>query len=87
LARKDDLVNPVGETKKDEESNNHDEVTISAIKKAWNNNQKNIARAPTWSMNLKAKSTFVRYLYKWLTSIPYNLMSGVKSSSDNIEMS
>jgi hypothetical protein len=50
--RKDDLVNPVGQTKKDKVSNNHDEVTISPIKMAWNRKQKNIARASTWSTNL-----------------------------------
>ncbi len=43
------LVKP----KKDEESNNNDEVTISAIKTVWNHKQKNIATASTWSTNLK----------------------------------
>jgi hypothetical protein len=42
------LVKP----KKDEESNNNDNVTISAIKKVWNHKQKYIARASTWSANL-----------------------------------
>jgi hypothetical protein len=47
LARKDDLVRLVGQTKKDEESNNDDKVTISGIKMAWNHKLKDIARAST----------------------------------------
>jgi hypothetical protein len=53
LARKDDLVNHVGQTKNDKESNNNGKDTISTIKMAWNNKQITIARASTWSMNLK----------------------------------
>jgi hypothetical protein len=41
--------------KNDKEKNNDDEVTLSAIKMKWNNKQKNIARASTWSMNLIMK--------------------------------
>ncbi len=41
--------------KNDKEKNNNDEVTLSAIKMKWNNKQKNIARASTWSMNLIMK--------------------------------
>jgi hypothetical protein len=33
--------------KNDKETNNNDEVTVSAIKMKWNNKQKNIARAST----------------------------------------
>ena len=36
----------------DKEKNNNDAVTLSAIKMKWNNKQKNIARASTWSTNL-----------------------------------
>jgi hypothetical protein len=50
--RKDDLVNPVSQTKKDKESNTDDKVTISRIQMAWNHKQKEIARASTWSINL-----------------------------------
>jgi hypothetical protein len=39
----------------DKEKNNNDEVTLSAIKMKWNNKQKNIARASTWSTNLIMK--------------------------------
>ncbi len=52
MARKDDLVNPVGQTKKDKESNNNDKVAINIIKMAGNHRQKDIARASTWSTNL-----------------------------------
>ena len=41
--------------KNDKEKNNDDEVTLSAIKMKWNNKQKNIARASTWSTNLIMK--------------------------------
>jgi hypothetical protein len=41
------LVKP----KNDKENNNNDKVALSAIKMKWNNKQKNIARASTWSMN------------------------------------
>jgi hypothetical protein len=41
--------------KDDKETNNDDEVTLSAIKMKWNNKQKNIARASTWSTNLITK--------------------------------
>ena len=44
-------VNP----KNDKEKNNDDKVTLSAIKMKWNNKQKNIARASTWSTNLIMK--------------------------------
>jgi hypothetical protein len=40
----------------DEKNNdNDDEVTLSAIKMKWNNKQKSIARASTWSTNLMMK--------------------------------
>jgi hypothetical protein len=42
------LVKPTN----DKEMNNNDEVTLSAINMKWNNKQKNIARASTWSTNL-----------------------------------
>jgi hypothetical protein len=42
-------------TKNDKEKNNNDKVTLSAIKMKWNNKQKNIARASTWSTNLIMK--------------------------------
>ncbi len=45
------LVKP----KKDKESNNNYEVTISAIKMMWNHKQNHIARASTWTMNLIMK--------------------------------
>jgi hypothetical protein len=45
------LVKP----KNDKEKNNDDKVTLSAIKMKWNNKQKNIARASTWSPNLIMK--------------------------------
>ncbi len=45
------LVKP----KNDKDKNNNDEVTLSAIKMKWNNKQKNIARASTWSTNLIVK--------------------------------
>jgi hypothetical protein len=45
------LVKP----KNDKEMNNNDKVTLSAIKMKWNNKQKNIARASTWSTNLIMK--------------------------------
>jgi hypothetical protein len=35
--------------KNDKENNNNDKVALSAIKTKWNNKQKNIARASTWS--------------------------------------
>jgi hypothetical protein len=35
----------------DKEINDNDKVTHSAINMKWNNKQKNIARASTWSMN------------------------------------
>ncbi len=41
--------------KNDKAKNNDDEVTLSAIKMKWNNKQKNIARASTWSTNLIMK--------------------------------
>jgi hypothetical protein len=41
--------------KNDKEKNNNDEVTLSALKMKWNNKQKNIARASTWTMNLIIK--------------------------------
>ncbi len=41
--------------KNDKEKNNNDAVTLSAIKMKWNNKQKNIARASTWSENLIMK--------------------------------
>jgi hypothetical protein len=41
--------------KNDKEKNNNDKVTLSAIKMKWNNKQKNIARAFTWSTNLIMK--------------------------------
>jgi hypothetical protein len=41
--------------KNNKEKNNDDEVTLSTIKMKWNNKQKNIARASTWSMNLIIK--------------------------------
>jgi hypothetical protein len=41
--------------KNDKEKNNHDKVTLSAINMKWNNKQKNIARASTWSTNLIMK--------------------------------
>jgi hypothetical protein len=37
--------------KNDKETNNNDKVTLSAIKMKWNNKQKNIVRASTWSTN------------------------------------
>jgi hypothetical protein len=55
LERKDDLVNPVGQTKNDKENNNDDNVAISTIKMKWNNKQKNIVTASTWSTNLIMK--------------------------------
>ncbi len=45
------LVKP----KNDKEKYNDDKVTLSAIKMKWNNKQKNIARASTWSTNLIMK--------------------------------
>ncbi len=45
------LVKP----KYDKEKNNDDKVTLSTIKMKWNNKQKNIARASTWSTNLIMK--------------------------------
>jgi hypothetical protein len=36
----------------DKEINKDDKVTLSAINMKWNNIQKNIARASTWSANL-----------------------------------
>ena len=36
----------------DKEINNDDKVTLSAINMKWNNKQKNIARASTWSTHL-----------------------------------
>jgi SET domain-containing protein len=48
------LVKP----KNDKEKNNNDEVTLSAIKMKWNNKQKNIARASTWSTNLIMKKDY-----------------------------
>ncbi len=45
------LVKPTN----DKEKNNDDEVTLSAIKMKWNNTQKNVARASTWSTNLILK--------------------------------
>ncbi len=36
----------------DKEKNNNDKVIFSAINMKWNNKQKNIARASTWSTNL-----------------------------------
>jgi hypothetical protein len=45
------LVKP----KNDKENNKDDKVAISAIKIKWNNKQKNIARASTWSTNLIMK--------------------------------
>jgi hypothetical protein len=45
------LVKP----KNDKEKNNNDDVTLSTIKMKWNNKQKNIARASTWSTNLIMK--------------------------------
>jgi SET domain-containing protein len=45
------LVKP----KYDKEKNNNDKVTLRAIKMKWNNKQKNIARASTWSTNLIMK--------------------------------
>jgi hypothetical protein len=44
-------VNP----KNDKEKNNDNKVTLSAINMKWNNKQKNIARASTWSTNLIMK--------------------------------
>jgi hypothetical protein len=44
-------VKPKNEKKK----NNNDKVTLSAIKVKWNNKQKNIARASTWSKYLIMK--------------------------------
>jgi Ulp1 family protease len=41
--------------KNDKESNNNDKVAFSAIKMKWNNKQKNIAKASTWSTNLIMK--------------------------------
>jgi hypothetical protein len=41
--------------KNDKEKNNDDKVTLSAIKMKWNNKQKNMARASTWSRNLIMK--------------------------------
>jgi hypothetical protein len=41
--------------KNDKEKNNDNKVTLSAIKIKWNNKQKNIARASTWSTNLIMK--------------------------------
>ncbi len=41
--------------KNDKKNNNDDKVTLSAIKMKWNNKQKNIARASTWSTNLIMK--------------------------------
>jgi hypothetical protein len=38
--------------KNDKEKNNDDKVTLSTINMMWNNKQKNIARASTWSTNL-----------------------------------
>jgi hypothetical protein len=45
------LVKPTN----DKENNNNDKVTLSAIKMKWNNKQKNMARASTWSTNLIMK--------------------------------
>jgi hypothetical protein len=42
------LVKP----KNDKENNNDGKVALSSVKMKWNNKQKNIARASTWSMNL-----------------------------------
>jgi hypothetical protein len=41
--------------KNDKEKNNNDRVKLSATKMKWNNKQKNIARASTWSTNLIMK--------------------------------
>jgi hypothetical protein len=41
--------------KNDKVNNNNDNVTLSAKKIKWNNKQKTIARASTWSMNLIMK--------------------------------
>jgi hypothetical protein len=41
--------------KKYKKKNNDDKVTLSAIKMKWNNKQKNVARASTWSTNLIMK--------------------------------
>jgi hypothetical protein len=41
--------------KNDKEKNNDDKVTLSTINMKWNNKQKNIARASTWSTNLIMK--------------------------------
>jgi hypothetical protein len=43
------------EPKNDKENNNNDKVSLSTIKRKWNNKQKNIARASTWSTNLIMK--------------------------------
>ncbi len=45
------LVKP----KNNKESNNDYKVAISTIKMMWNHKQKNIARASTWSTNLRMK--------------------------------
>jgi hypothetical protein len=45
------LVKP----KNDKENSNDDKVTLSAMKMKWNNKQKKIARASTWSTNLIMK--------------------------------
>jgi hypothetical protein len=45
------LVKP----KNKKENNNDDKFTFSVIKMKWNNKQKNIARASTWSTNLIMK--------------------------------
>ncbi len=42
------LVKPTN----DKKINNNDKVTLSALNLKWNNKQKNIARASTWSTNL-----------------------------------
>jgi hypothetical protein len=41
--------------KNDKDTNNNDKVTLSAIKMKWNNKQKSIARASSWSTNLIMK--------------------------------
>ncbi len=45
------LVKP----KNDKENNNNDKVALNTMKMKWNNKQKNVARASTWSSNLIMK--------------------------------
>jgi hypothetical protein len=49
------LLIPLAKPKNDKENSNNDKVALSTIKMKWNNKEKNIARASTWSTNLIMK--------------------------------